>query len=143
MTAWASPYIGIPFLDGGRDRTGLDCWGLVRLVLQRETGLSLPGYDGIAAMDARAVRDEIAASAQTADWIAVDPSAVRRFDVIVLRGRISNGSWPVAAETHVGIAVNEKQMMHVEQGTNTVMVPFKSPIIRDRIRRVFRHRALA
>ena len=29
---WAGHYIGLPFRDHGRDRSGLDCWGLIATV---------------------------------------------------------------------------------------------------------------
>ena len=37
-------YIGVPFLDGGRDPSvGLDCWGLFLLV-EKEFGISVPDF---------------------------------------------------------------------------------------------------
>jgi len=39
---WCANYIGIPFMPLGRDFSGCDCYGLVRLVLEQEFGLALP-----------------------------------------------------------------------------------------------------
>lgn len=37
-------YITIPYREGGRDHGGADCWGLVGLVYQNETGKQLPFF---------------------------------------------------------------------------------------------------
>lgn len=36
-----SDYLTVPYVDGGRDLCGLDCWGLVRHVLHAQFGLPL------------------------------------------------------------------------------------------------------
>ena len=40
-------FAGVPFRIGGRDKKGLDCYGLVRLVLQGEKEIEMPLYEGI------------------------------------------------------------------------------------------------
>ena len=42
MYAWTQKYVGIPFLSGGRNEGGVDCYGLVRLILNNEYGYNLP-----------------------------------------------------------------------------------------------------
>ena len=44
-------YVGVPFLLGGRDTKGCDCWGLARLVLDKVYGKHLPSYDVVEDLD--------------------------------------------------------------------------------------------
>ena len=42
MYTWAKKYVGIPFVTSGRDMSGCDCYGLVRMILMNEYGFDLP-----------------------------------------------------------------------------------------------------
>ena len=42
MYGWAKKYVGIPFVTSGRDMSGCDCYGLVRLILTNEYSFDLP-----------------------------------------------------------------------------------------------------
>ncbi|MBP3773479.1 MAG: C40 family peptidase [Treponema sp.] len=42
MYGWAKKYAGIPFVTSGRDMSGCDCYGLVRMILVNEYGFDLP-----------------------------------------------------------------------------------------------------
>lgn len=35
-------YLGLPYLNMGRDIKGLDCWGLVMIIFNNEKGIDLP-----------------------------------------------------------------------------------------------------
>lgn len=133
LPGWLPRYIGLPFQDGGRDFRGVDCWGLVRLVLRHEADIEVPSYAEIGAREllaiARAMRDD------RRDWIEVIPGTARVFDVVLMR---SQGSTPV----HCGVALSSDRLLHIEQGTDSVHVAFSHPRIRDRVASVHRHRSL-
>lgn len=39
MAAWINDYLAVPYVDGGRDCLGFDCWGLARHVLHHHYGV--------------------------------------------------------------------------------------------------------
>jgi len=45
MTHWATDYIGIPWVNGGQDLDGFDCWGFVRHIQLVHYHRELPVVD--------------------------------------------------------------------------------------------------
>jgi cell wall-associated NlpC family hydrolase len=131
-------YVGIPFVDGGRDMAGCDCWGLVRLVHFREAGIELPSYGEIAAADllatARAMRD----GAISEPWTKVTGAARRAMDVVLMRRLGDSGRAPV----HVGIMVDARRMLHIVRAADSHTVPLDHPTVKPRVLDFFRHRDL-
>lgn len=129
---WAGRYIGLPFLLRGRDRRGLDCWGLVRLVLAEQFAFSVPclakEYPHTSAAEtlANVVRREIP------QWRAIPAGAEELGDVIVLRMR--------GAPMHVGIVIGDGQMLHIEQGINSAIERYGSLRWQSRVEGFYRYR---
>lgn len=129
---WAGRYIGLPFKDHGRDRAGLDCWGLVRLVLAEQFALALPS---LAAHYPRTT-DQPSISRlierETLHWQNInDTQTVRAGDVIVLR---LNG-----APMHVGVVIGDGRMLHIERGINSVIESYRTSRWESRIYGFFRY----
>lgn len=129
---WIEKYVGIPFVDGGRDWTGLDCWGLVRLVLKTECNIEVPSYGDISADELAAVAREVASECSKEPWHPVIKPLT--FDVAVMHKRKS----PV----HVGIMTTPTHMLHIERATHSVFIPVVHPSVSFRAINYFRHRSL-
>jgi len=134
---WAARYVGMPFKDGGRDASGCDCWGLVRLVLGEQYGVELESYVGQYS-SARAV-DEVsgllAGEIPKTGWLAVvgDP---RPGDGVLFR--LLNAPW------HVGVVVGPDEFLHVEEGVGAACVErLSSHRWVRRLIGVYRHEAMA
>lgn len=110
MGAWASKYVGLPAAERGRDAaTGLDCWGLVRLVLSQEAGIEAPSwenaYSGFCTVEgARGLIDSVGE-----EWSEVDAAGGARlqaFDVLLFAG--------LRTALHVGVAVDAETFLHCD-----------------------------
>ena len=129
---WIEKYVGIPFIDGGRDWKGLDCWGLVRLVLKTERGIEVPSYGEISATELSLVAREVSIESKREPWHPVMQSQL--FDVTVMHRHI--------APVHVGIvvAMNPTRILHIEKATHVVFVPVVHKSVAFRSIKYFRHR---
>lgn len=131
---WFDKYVGAPFLDGGRSIDGVDCWGLVRLIYERELQIDLPSYADVSARNLIEVARNIARGKDGEEWIDVIPSAVAEFDVCVLKHYGKN------RVGHVGVMLNSKTLLHIEESCNAVAVPISHYTIKERVACYRRHK---
>ena len=120
---WWAKYVGIPFLDGGRDMAGLDCWGLVRLIYAQELDIDLPDYGEVSAKDLLRVARSLDAGSER--WLSVDDPV--EFDLVAMR--LYDRAWV----GHVGVMLGARTMIHTEDRIAVSVVPVDHFTVRDRI----------
>ncbi|MBE9509122.1 MAG: C40 family peptidase [Chloroflexi bacterium] len=129
-TAWHARYTKLPFVERGRTRLGVDCWGLVVMVYAGEFGVGLPlltaGYEHVSD------REDIErlAAGEKRGWLEVAPGHEKPFDVLLFR--------VMGAECHVGLVVRPGlKMLHIEKGKETVIERYNTPRWRPRLRSIW------
>lgn len=129
--SFAAGYVGIPYRAGGRDRDGVDCWGLVRMVYAERLGIDLPTYGEIAATDYRSIARQIAGDQTLGPWQPV--TEPRAYDVVVMR----HGSSLVLC--HVGVMIDADRVLHIERRKGACIESVADPLIAPRIASYWRH----
>lgn len=92
--------IGIPFVDGGRGKDGMDCWGLAKECFKRQN-ITVQDYD-ISAFNAAKIDSELNTNSYV--WQKMDNPVV---GCLVLINISCQGF-----ANHVGIYVGENKFIH-------------------------------
>ena len=129
---WVEPYIGLPF-----DEEVQHCWWLVRKVLKDFKGIDVPNYAGSTARDLLKVARFMKQDSQSDIWTPVT-TLPNPFDVVLMLGKAGGK----LAEIHAGITVTPEHILHIEEGTSSVVLPLSHPRIKHRIRGYYRHKEL-
>lgn len=143
---WHEKYIGIPFQEKGRHDVdkGLDCYGLVRFVLDKEHSIRLPSFvqDYSSTNEGKTIERKLLTEAT--NWLDVPRNTEQEFDVAIMRGIYRTNGSIQAANLHVGLIAYRGALLHVEQGAETVLeMYFKNRMLSDRIISIHRHPELA
>jgi cell wall-associated NlpC family hydrolase len=121
-------YIGIPFKSKGRDRNGIDCWGLVRLIYRERLNIELPSY-----IDeyGHACSDDVikVVAAHEKEWAKVGKE--RTWDLVLLRIK--------GMPRHIGIVIGRKVMIHIWSGIDSCTERYDSLLWRNRILGFYRY----
>ena len=119
---WQNKYIGIPFLDKGRDTDGIDCWGLVRLVYKQEYNIDLPSFSSeYEADDTERMRDLFAQYKE--GWEKIEEPVEGCIVLFNIFG----------IESHMGIAVSSTHFLHARDKYTSAIESFDSVGWRNRI----------
>jgi cell wall-associated NlpC family hydrolase len=129
---WAGHYIGLPFFDHGRDRSGLDCWGLVRLALGEQFGVALPSYAHEYQRSTQGDKISALIEREALKWKPVPAGNEVCGDVIVLRVR--------GKPMHVGLVLGDRLMLHIEAGINSVIERYSGTNWAERVSGFYRYK---
>lgn len=132
---WAGYYIGLPFLDHGRDRSGLDCWGLVRLVMAEQFGIAMPSYINEYQRTTQVDKISSLIERESAGWKIILSGDESCGDVVVLRVR--------GKPMHVGMVLGDQQMLHIELGINSAIERYAGVRWADRLAGFYRYNSLS
>ncbi|MCW5698290.1 MAG: C40 family peptidase [Rhodospirillales bacterium] len=129
---WTADYVGLPFKAGGRDRCGLDCWGLLVTVLREQFGNVIPAYDGIS-FEEGCDRAALATFMEThkTDWIDVPTGQEQPGDGILLR--------MMGHPIHVAVVVANGWMLHIEEGIDACLERYDGAKWRKRVMGFYRY----
>lgn len=130
IPAFAERYVGIPYVDKGRDRRGIDCWGIVRLVLGEVFHVQLPSYDDTYrdGEDWEAIGHAVRAGLLDG-WRRTEQP--RAGDLLILR--IAMRPW------HCALMLDSMHFLHAAPGDSTVVERLDTPRWARRIEGIYRH----
>lgn len=131
-------YLSIPYRSQGRDASGCDCWGLLRLVYADVLGIDLKSFADVPATSLRDVARLIAR--HKAEWIKVERPA--RFDAVILK-TVGGEKASRHLDAHVGIAVDHRRFLHTEAAFGPRVERFDGPVAKHRIVEFRRHTFLS
>lgn len=141
MMEWTAPYVGLPYRKHGRDRTGVDCWGLARLPLAEIKGIPLPLWDTVDPEDSVVLGEAVEAGRHDGSWLTVSVADAREFDFVRMRAPVEINGRTCWRPVHIGLVAPRRHVLHIQRGQSSQLDSFD--FLRNRITEFCRHRGLA
>ena len=126
MAHWTDDLLALPWKDKGRDRNGVDCWGLCRLAFAEKRHILLPSYhDSYATTIDGAVIERTISAEMTGLVLPVAEGDALPWDFVLMR------EGPRAV--HVGLVAEDGRMLHIERSSTSRVQRWGDPEFRLRI----------
>lgn len=137
---WTARYVGLPYRRFGRDRAGVDCWGLARLPLVELKGIALPLWDTVDPEDMQARCDAFETTRGDGSWLSVPESEAREFDFVRMNTLIEIDGRKYRRPVHIGLMAPRRHVLHIRRRDTSQLEPIDS--LRRNITEFCRHRGL-
>jgi len=111
-----SKYINLKFKYKGRGFDGVDCYGLVWLILNTEKQLELPEYEYSKRWYTEGKNYIVEIKKDINNWAVSNIEQIRPFDVILFY----NSSNRIIVN-HMGLYVGENKFIHVNEDHNSIL----------------------
>jgi cell wall-associated NlpC family hydrolase len=121
-------FIGIDYVLNGRTFDGADCWGLLYLY----HGESFPSFSNVYndAEEVEKVSKKVHYEQSTSKFLKIPEQEVQKGDIIFFN--------IMGLPVHVGIALNNHEMLHTLRGQNSSIENYKSRKWNNRIQGIYR-----
>lgn len=137
---WSAGYVGWPYRALGRDRRGVDCWGLARLPLIEIKGIALPLWDTIDPADSVVLGETVEAGRHDGSWLTIPAGEVREFDFVRMRAPIEIDGRTLWRPIHIGIVAPGRRVLHIQRDQTSQLDDID--FLHKRITEFCRHRDL-
>jgi cell wall-associated NlpC family hydrolase len=127
-------YVGIPFESGGRDFSGIDCYGLAILIYKEEKDVSLWDYATYTMSDYS--KGNYFLSNYHKNWDTLGEEDLQELDVLLFTTDPDLPNIP----THIAVYVGENKMIHCMQGIDTYICKFKGGPMKQFFHSAYRYK---
>ncbi|MDB5618474.1 NlpC/P60 family protein [Tardiphaga sp.] len=130
---WSRDYVGLPWAFAGRDRNGVDCWGLLWLIYRDVVKVEVASYaaETMDAPEREQIAQLLSADRVRSPWVSVEPGSAREFDMVVFRRG--------GLDSHIGIVVSPGRMLHIMHGGEARVESFDAGRWKAKLIGVHRH----